>query len=200
FKNTQEIQPGLQELLNNENNPSLKAKIIDSFVQGHKYGAGSSSGSRISPSDKVILFLLKFGLLGAVLYTLSGRSEVSTTKSLLSMNDSDFIKSEASNTTFSEVCAIDEAKIELQEIVNYLVEPAKYTALGAKLPKGVLLYGPPGNGKTLLAKAISGEAGVPFFHVSGSQFDEQFVGTGAKRIRELFGNYFHKYLLTRIKN
>lgn len=81
---------------------------------------------------------------------------------------------------------MDEAKEDLQEIVMYLKEPKKFTKLGGKLPKGVLLTGPPGTGKTLLAKAIAGEAGVPFFYTSGSEFEEMFVGVGARRVRDLF--------------
>lgn len=88
--------------------------------------------------------------------------------------------------TFKEVAGIDEAKEELQEIISFLKEPKKFQKLGAKIPKGVLLYGPPGCGKTLLAKAIAGEAGVPFFSISGSDFVEMFVGVGASRVRDLF--------------
>jgi cell division protease FtsH len=87
---------------------------------------------------------------------------------------------------FEDVAGIDEAKAELQEIVDFLKHPDKYTRLGAKIPKGVLLVGPPGTGKTLLAKAIAGEAGVPFFSISGSEFIELFVGVGAARVRDLF--------------
>jgi cell division protease FtsH len=88
--------------------------------------------------------------------------------------------------TFSDVSGVEEAKEELVEVVDFLKDPKKYTALGGKIPKGVLLVGPPGTGKTLLAKAVAGEAGVPFFSISGSDFVEMFVGVGASRVRDLF--------------
>ncbi len=87
---------------------------------------------------------------------------------------------------FDDVAGIDEAKEELEEVVTFLKKPEKFTAVGARIPKGVLLVGPPGTGKTLLAKAIAGEAGVPFFSISGSEFVEMFVGVGASRVRDLF--------------
>ncbi|MGB3308532.1 MAG: ATP-dependent zinc metalloprotease FtsH2 [Nodosilinea sp.] len=87
---------------------------------------------------------------------------------------------------FDDVAGIDEAKEELEEVVTFLKKPERFTAIGARIPKGVLLVGPPGTGKTLLAKAISGEAGVPFFSISGSEFVEMFVGVGASRVRDLF--------------
>jgi cell division protease FtsH len=90
------------------------------------------------------------------------------------------------NITFADVAGLDEAKEEVMEIVDFLKNPKKYTALGGKIPKGVLLIGPPGTGKTLLAKAVAGEAGVPFFSISGSDFVEMFVGVGASRVRDLF--------------
>ncbi len=90
------------------------------------------------------------------------------------------------NTTFNDVAGLDEAKEELQEIVDFLKSPKRYTDLGAKIPKGALLVGPPGTGKTLLAKAVAGEASVPFFSLSGSDFVEMFVGVGASRVRDLF--------------
>ncbi|MER6399368.1 ATP-dependent zinc metalloprotease FtsH [Kitasatospora sp. NPDC001603] len=89
-------------------------------------------------------------------------------------------------TTFSDVAGADEAVEELHEIKEFLQEPAKFQAVGAKIPKGVLLYGPPGTGKTLLARAVAGEAGVPFYSISGSDFVEMFVGVGASRVRDLF--------------
>jgi cell division protease FtsH len=88
--------------------------------------------------------------------------------------------------TFEDVAGVDEAKVELEEIISFLKDPKKFTKLGGRLPKGVLLVGPPGTGKTLLARAIAGEAGVPFFSISGSDFVEMFVGVGASRVRDLF--------------
>ncbi len=92
----------------------------------------------------------------------------------------------APSVTFRHVAGVEEAKQELQEVVEFLKYPEKFTALGAVIPKGVLLVGPPGTGKTLLAKAVAGEAGVPFFSISGSEFVEMFVGVGASRVRDLF--------------
>jgi cell division protease FtsH len=97
-----------------------------------------------------------------------------------------FEKGTKVNVTFQDVAGLDEAKVEVMEIVDFLKNPKKYTALGGKIPKGALLVGPPGTGKTLLAKAMAGEAQVPFFSISGSDFVELFVGVGASRVRDLF--------------
>ena len=97
-----------------------------------------------------------------------------------------FDKGTRVNITFNDVAGLDEAKVEVMEIVDFLKNPKKYTALGGKIPKGALLVGPPGTGKTLLAKAMAGEAQVPFFSMSGSDFVELFVGVGASRVRDLF--------------
>jgi cell division protease FtsH len=96
------------------------------------------------------------------------------------------VNKDTPKTTFSDVAGADEAIEELQEIKEFLANPAKFQAIGAKIPKGVLLYGPPGTGKTLLARAVAGEAGVPFYSISGSDFVEMFVGVGASRVRDLF--------------
>ena len=92
----------------------------------------------------------------------------------------------ANRVTFKDVAGQAAAKQEVEEIVEFLKQPQKYTELGGKIPKGALLVGPPGTGKTLLAKAVAGEADVPFFSISGSDFVEMFVGVGASRVRDLF--------------
>ena len=97
-----------------------------------------------------------------------------------------YVEEDATKITFDDVAGVEEAKIELSEIVEFLKSPQRYIAIGARIPKGVLLVGPPGTGKTLLAKAVAGEAKVPFFSISGSEFVELFVGAGAARVRDLF--------------
>ncbi|HEV7756015.1 MAG TPA: ATP-dependent metallopeptidase FtsH/Yme1/Tma family protein, partial [Mycobacteriales bacterium] len=96
------------------------------------------------------------------------------------------VSKDTPKTTFADVAGVDEAIEELHEIKEFLQTPAKFQAIGAKIPKGVLLFGPPGTGKTLLARAVAGEAGVPFYSISGSDFVEMFVGVGASRVRDLF--------------
>ncbi len=112
-----------------------------------------------------------------------GSKVTSFSKSHARMVDAEKVK-----VTFDDVAGIEEVKEELSEVVDFLKNPRKFQKLGARIPRGVLLYGPPGTGKTLLAKAVAGEAGVPFFSISGSDFVEMFVGVGAARVRDLFGN------------
>jgi cell division protease FtsH len=97
-----------------------------------------------------------------------------------------YVENEATKVTFNDVAGVEEAKAELEEVVEFLKDPKRYTNIGARIPRGVLLVGPPGTGKTLLAKAVAGEAGVAFFSISGSEFVELFVGAGAARVRDLF--------------
>src|SRR5258705_7484933 len=96
------------------------------------------------------------------------------------------LSNQQKRVTFKDVAGVEEAKEELQEIIEFLKEPQKFQKLGGRIPKGVLMMGPPGTGKTLLARAIAGQAHVPFFSISGSDFVEMFVGVGASRVRDLF--------------
>ncbi|MEO1131323.1 MAG: ATP-dependent zinc metalloprotease FtsH4 [Cyanobacteria bacterium J06639_1] len=123
-------------------------------------------------------FFLGGGLGGGI----GGRTALSINKSKARV----YVQDEATKVTFADVAGVEEAKTELQEIVEFLKTPGRFTQLGARIPKGVLLVGPPGTGKTLMAKAVAGEAGVPFFSISGSEFVELFVGAGAARVRDLF--------------
>lgn len=107
-----------------------------------------------------------------------------------------FEKGSPIKITFKDVAGLAEAKQEVEEIVEFLKEPQKYTDLGGKIPKGALLVGPPGTGKTLLAKAVAGEANVPFFSLAGSDFVEMFVGVGASRVRDLFRQAKEKHLVS----
>ncbi len=128
-------------------------------------------------------FLLLFGILFFILTQMQGGGNkvMSFGRSKAKLVNKDMPK-----TTFADVAGADEAVEELEEIKEFLENPAKFQAIGAKIPKGVLLYGPPGTGKTLLARAVAGEAGVPFYSISGSDFVEMFVGVGASRVRDLF--------------
>ncbi|KAL1839827.1 hypothetical protein VTJ49DRAFT_1106 [Mycothermus thermophilus] len=184
-------------------NPA-KLQAVGQAVAAHRAGGNVAfsmgpSGSKNGPLHVIvdetfgtsalrwIKFLLWFGLcayLSLVLVTMV--VEGMTTIKRPNKVDGIDAKAESQKARFSDVHGCDEAKEELQELVDFLRNPEKFSNLGGKLPKGVLLVGPPGTGKTLLARAVAGEAGVPFFYMSGSEFDEIYVGVGAKRVRELF--------------
>ena len=132
-------------------------------------------------------WLLPFLIIIGIWMFFAGRMQKSMGGGLLGMGNSrKMVNSEKPKTKFDDVAGVEEAKEEVQEIVDFLKYPARYVEIGAKIPKGVLLVGSPGTGKTLLAKAVAGEADVPFFSVSGSSFIEMFVGVGAARVRDLF--------------
>ena len=131
--------------------------------------------------------LLPFLIIGVIFYFLVSRMQGGGNRVMqFGKSKAKLVGKEAPKVTFADVAGADEAIEELEEIKDFLKEPAKFLAVGARIPKGVLLYGPPGTGKTLLARATAGEAGVPFYTISGSDFVEMFVGVGASRVRDLF--------------
>lgn len=134
-------------------------------------------------------FLLPFILISAFIWFMMRQAQRGNSQALsFGMSRARMIdpKDKKKKTTFADVAGATEAKMELEEVVEFLKHPKKFLNMGAKIPKGVLLLGPPGTGKTLMAKAVAGEAGVPFFNISGSEFVEMFVGVGASRVRDLF--------------
>ena len=131
--------------------------------------------------------LLPFLIIGVIFYFLLTRMQGGGNKVMqFGKSKAKLVGKESPKITFADVAGSDEAIEELEEIKDFLKDPAKFLAVGARIPKGVLLYGPPGTGKTLLARATAGEAGVPFYTISGSDFVEMFVGVGASRVRDLF--------------
>jgi cell division protease FtsH len=147
------------------------------------YEAPGNSGNWFA----LFINLLPLVFIGGLFFILFRQSQGSNNQALsFGKSKARLFTGDKPTVTFTDVAGSDEAKQELQEIVEFLKEPQKFVALGARIPKGVLLVGPPGTGKTLMAKAVSGEAGVPFFSISGSEFVEMFVGVGASRVRDLF--------------
>jgi cell division protease FtsH len=132
-------------------------------------------------------YVLPFLILGGVFWFVFRQAQGSNNAAMsFGKSRARMFTGDQPTVTFEDVAGVDESKVELEEVVEFLREPEKFISLGARIPKGVLLVGPPGTGKTLLAKAVSGEAGVPFFSISGSEFVEMFVGVGASRVRDLF--------------
>ncbi|KKA29742.1 hypothetical protein TD95_003884 [Thielaviopsis punctulata] len=175
----------------------VAARSVGGSVASLRGGTGAKNGplyvvvdeSRSSTFFRWVKFLLSFGLstyLGLVLISLAVSLFDDMNKRRPGNKTESEVKPKNQTTKFDDVHGCEEAKEELQELVDFLKNPEKFSTLGGKLPKGVLLVGPPGTGKTLLARAVAGEAGVPFFYMSGSEFDEIYVGVGAKRVRELF--------------
>lgn len=178
LQSRKELDTGLIETLRNLGVTAANLERVQVTVEAPKFWENWSG---------VLLAILPLLLLGAFFFFIlrqaqgAGNQAFSFGKSRARMFAGD-----RPTVTFSDVAGNDEAKQELQEVVEFLKEPEKFAALGARIPKGVLLVGPPGTGKTLMAKAVSGEAGVPFFSISGSEFVEMFVGVGASRVRDLF--------------
>jgi cell division protease FtsH len=136
---------------------------------------------------QILIGFLPLLFIGAILFIFLRRSQGGNNSAMsFGRSGARVFTGDQPTITFADVAGVDEAKQELQEVVEFLKEPGKFTALGARIPRGVLLVGPPGTGKTLMARAVAGEANVPFFSISGSEFVEMFVGVGASRVRDLF--------------
>ncbi|WP_031081016.1 ATP-dependent zinc metalloprotease FtsH [Streptomyces sp. NRRL WC-3549] len=165
----------------------LADTLQQKFESGDIEKGYTVSPSKQSPFVSILLTLLPFVLIVVVFLFLMNQMQGGGSKVMqFGKSKAKLITKDTPKTTFADVAGSDEAVEELHEIKEFLQEPAKFQAVGAKIPKGVLLYGPPGTGKTLLARAVAGEAGVPFYSISGSDFVEMFVGVGASRVRDLF--------------
>jgi len=162
--------------------------VLDKAVTDGKLTGGYNVVQSKQPwIISVLVTLLPFVLLVVVFLFLMNQMQGGGSRVMnFGKSRAKMITKDTPKTTFADVAGVDEAIEELQEIKDFLESPAKFQAIGAKIPKGVLLYGQPGTGKTLLARAVAGEAGVPFFSISGSDFVEMFVGVGASRVRDLF--------------
>jgi cell division protease FtsH len=165
-----------------ENNPELISRLDAKKVE---YGIlpATDNSALINILTNLLVVIV---LLSLVVFIIRRSANASGQAMSFGKSRARFQMEAKTGVQFGDVAGVDEAKEDLQEVVTFLKQPEKFTAIGAKIPKGVLLIGPPGTGKTLLAKAIAGEAGVPFFSISGSEFVEMFVGVGASRVRDLF--------------
>jgi cell division protease FtsH len=181
LKNQKPDAPPLRVQLLNQNG-ELIAKLRQNKVE---FGEASSANSRAAVGLLINLMWI-LPLVALMLLFLRRSSNASSQAMNFGKTRARFQMEAKTGIKFEDVAGIEEAKEELQEVVTFLKQPEKFTAVGARIPKGVLLVGPPGTGKTLLAKAIAGEAAVPFFSISGSEFVEMFVGVGASRVRDLF--------------
>ena len=157
-------------------NPTFVSGLAD---RGIRVDVNRVKPSRVSGFGALALGLLFFGFAGLALYRdVTGR--------VPTLEKAHTIDLEAVTVTFKDVAGVDEAKDEVQEIVDFLKDPMRFATIGGRIPRGVLLVGPPGTGKTLLARSMAGEAGVPFISSSGSDFVEMYAGVGASRVRKLF--------------
>jgi len=165
-----------------ERNPELIRRLRNNDVDVEIRDSTSSGALAWLATNSLLALILIFGLLLLLRRSAAGAGNAIN----FGRSKARFQMEAKTGVVFDDVAGIEEAKEELQEVVLFLKNPEKFTAIGARIPKGVLLIGQPGTGKTLLAKAIAGEAGVPFFSISGSEFVEMFVGVGASRVRDLF--------------
>lgn len=174
------------------------ADSLSTLFKNYSVDPGKAAAVEVTIKDQsgtlffigtILPFLIPFLLIGAFIYFMMRQIQGSNNRALSfgqSQAREHQMQDKRRRVTFKDVAGVREAKEELWEVVDFLKNPRKYTSMGAKIPKGVLLVGPPGTGKTLLARAVAGEADVPFFHMSGSEFVEMFVGVGASRVRDLF--------------
>jgi cell division protease FtsH len=180
-KATKESETSLTDTLSNYGVDKDKLKEVNITIEGE-------SGASFWVAA-ILPFLLPFLLIGALLWFMLRQAQRGNSQALsFGMSRARMVdpNDKKKKVRFSDVAGAEEAKVELQEIVEFLKHPKKFKDMGAKIPKGVLLLGQPGTGKTLMARAVAGEAGVPFFNISGSEFVEMFVGVGASRVRDLF--------------
>ncbi|MDK2788243.1 MAG: cell division protease FtsH [Epulopiscium sp.] len=165
-------------ITDNPRNPELKEFLLKKGISVEEANS-ATAGSIIQGVLMIILFLIVFRYV-------SKRLTSQTSGNLMGLNVKEVELQKAKRFSFADVAGNEEAKEEVQDIIDFLQKPEKYVRYGARMPRGIIFYGPPGTGKTLMAKAIAGEAGVPFFSVSGSDFVQMYVGVGASRVRELF--------------
>ncbi|XP_014300688.1 ATP-dependent zinc metalloprotease YME1L isoform X1 [Microplitis demolitor] len=176
-------------LSNKELSSSDRQRIKVAFAEGYIAGNDRKSPARSWKWLKIVQQVLMFATVFLIFLSFAGvykKSGGSGSMFRISLGSHTAIDPEEINITFDDVKGVTEAKQELKDVVEFLKNPDKFSALGGRLPKGVLLVGPPGTGKTLLARAVAGEAHVPFFHAAGPEFDEILVGQGARRVRDLF--------------
>ncbi|KGM08615.1 hypothetical protein N869_07190, partial [Cellulomonas bogoriensis 69B4 = DSM 16987] len=161
--------------------------VVQAVVDADPPGGFNSEVPQTTWWSSLLMLLLPFVIIIALFWFLLSRMQGGGSRVMqFGKSKAKLVSKETPQVRFTDVAGVDEAVEELQEIKEFLSDPSKFQAVGAKIPKGVLLYGQPGTGKTLLARAVAGEAGVPFYSISGSDFVEMFVGVGASRVRDLF--------------
>jgi cell division protease FtsH len=186
------LKNGQEKTSTKESGTSLVEQLVNYGVTSEELNAANVSIEVKQPGPWVNIlsllgYVLPFLIVGVAFFLIFRQAQGSNNTAMsFGKSRARMFSGDQPKVTFADVAGVDESKEELQEVVEFLREPQKFIALGARIPKGVLLVGPPGGGKTLLAKAVSGEAGVPFFSISGSEFVEMFVGVGASRVRDLF--------------